>query len=38
MLSSAMGADAASRLSYNRVKGESEAALQQVGFESLTLV
>lgn len=38
VLNSAIGADAASRFFYNRVKGELEEALQQVGFASLTLV
>lgn len=38
VLNSAIGADAASRFFYNRVKGELEEALQQAGFESLTLV
>lgn len=38
VLNSAIGADAASRFFYNRVKGELEAALRQVGFASLTLV
>lgn len=37
-LNSAMGADAGSRVFYNRVKGELEQALAGVGFESLTLV
>lgn len=37
-LNSAMGADAGSRIFYNRVKGELEDALQGVGFESLTFV
>ena len=37
-LTSAMGADAHSRIFYNRVKGELEAALRDVGFESLTFV
>lgn len=38
VLNSAMGADAASRFFYNRVKGEVEDAIAGVGFESLTLV
>lgn len=38
VLNSAMGADAGSRFFYNRVKGEVEQALAQVGFDSLTLV
>ena len=33
---SAMGADAASRVFYNRVKGDLERDLEQVGFASLT--
>ncbi|MDR7192372.1 NAD(P)H-binding protein [Luteimonas terrae] len=37
-LTSAMGADAASRFFYNRVKGELEDALQAQGWPSLTLV
>lgn len=37
-LNSAMGADATSRVFYNRVKGELEEALAQVGFDALTLV
>lgn len=35
---SAMGADPKSRVFYNRVKGEAEAAVRTVGFESLTIV
>ena len=38
VLNSATGADARSRLFYNRVKGELEDELRQVGFQSLTLV
>lgn len=38
VLNSAMGADTGSRFFYNRVKGEVEQALAQVGFASLTLV
>ena len=34
---SALGADAGSAVFYNRVKGEMEAALQAVGFASLTI-
>lgn len=34
----ALGADAGSRVFYNRVKGEVEAALRGVGFESLAVV
>lgn len=37
-LNSAMGANAASRIFYNRVKGEVEAGLEALGFASLTLV
>lgn len=37
-LNSAMGADAASRFFYNRVKGELEEELQRLHFASLTLV
>lgn len=37
-LNSALGADAASRVFYSRVKGEVEAALVQLDFASLTLV
>ena len=37
-LNSAMGADADSRVFYNRVKGELENALAEVGFASLALV
>lgn len=37
-LNSAMGADADSRVFYNRVKGELERDLTAVGFRSLTLV
>ena len=38
VLNSALGADAGSRFFYNRVKGELEAALAQLGFDSLTFV
>ena len=38
VLNSAMGADAQSRVFYNRVKGELESALRTRGFASLTLV
>ena len=38
VLNSALGADADSRFFYNRVKGELEAALAQLGFDSLTFV
>ncbi|RQS27016.1 NAD-dependent epimerase/dehydratase family protein [Burkholderia sp. Bp8992] len=38
VLNSALGADAASRIFYNRVKGEVEQALAGVGFASLTYV
>ena len=38
VLNSAMGANAASRVFYNKVKGELERDLQAVGFASLTLV
>jgi len=38
VLNSAIGADASSRLFYNRVKGELEQALTGQGFESLTFV
>jgi uncharacterized protein YbjT (DUF2867 family) len=38
VLNSAMGADAASGIFYNRVKGELEHALADVGFASLTHV
>ncbi|WP_394000083.1 NAD(P)H-binding protein [Luteimonas sp. WGS1318] len=38
VLNSAMGADARSRVFYNRVKGELEAELRALGFTSLTLV
>lgn len=38
VLNSAIGADTGSRFFYNRVKGELEDALQQVGFDALTLV
>ena len=34
---SAMGADSASRVFYNRVKGETEAALRGLGFKSLVI-
>nr|WP_145551770.1 nucleoside-diphosphate sugar epimerase [Variovorax boronicumulans] len=36
-LVSAMGADAGSRVFYNRVKGEVEQAVAQIGFESLVV-
>lgn len=35
---SAMGADAASRIFYNRVKGEMEAELQALGYHHVTIV
>lgn len=38
VLNSAMGADAGSRIFYNRVKGELERDLQSQGFASLTFV
>lgn len=38
VLNSAIGADAGSRFFYNRVKGELENNLCQLGFDSLTLV
>lgn len=38
VLNSAMGADVTSRFFYNRVKGEVERDLDDVGFRSLTLV
>ena len=38
VLNSATGADAESRFFYNRVKGELENGLRQIGFDSLTLV
>lgn len=38
VLNSAMGANAQSRVFYNRVKGELESALRTLGFPSLTLV
>jgi uncharacterized protein YbjT (DUF2867 family) len=38
VLNSALGADARSRIFYNRVKGELESALEQLGFRSLTHV
>lgn len=37
-LVSAMGADAGSRIFYNRVKGELEQALSAIGFDSLVIV
>lgn len=37
-LNSALGADADSRFFYNRVKGELERSLAEIGFDSLTLV
>jgi len=38
VLNSAMGADPHSRFFYNRVKGELERDLREVGFDSLTFV
>ncbi len=38
VLNSALGADARSRIFYNRVKGELEDDLRRIGFDSLTLV
>lgn len=38
VLNSALGADAQSRVFYNRTKGELERDLKTVGFESLTFV
>src|SRR5690554_1711737 len=38
VLNSAMGADPDSRFFYNRVKGELERDLKEVGFDSLTFV
>ncbi|MBB1472000.1 NAD-dependent dehydratase [Luteimonas sp. MC1782] len=38
VLNSAMGADVASKFFYNRIKGELERDLAQVGFTSLTFV
>jgi uncharacterized protein YbjT (DUF2867 family) len=38
LLVSALGADARSRMFYNRVKGEAEEHLQPLGFESLVLL
>lgn len=38
VLNSALGADPASRIFYNRTKGELERDLQKLGFESLTFV
>lgn len=38
VLNSAIGANATSRVFYNRVKGELEQHLAQIGFTSLTLV
>lgn len=38
VLNSALGADARSRVFYNRVKGETERDLAAIGFPSLTLV
>ena len=35
---SALGANAKSRVFYNRVKGEAEEALKSIGFESLVIV
>jgi uncharacterized protein YbjT (DUF2867 family) len=37
-LNSATGADPGSRFFYNRVKGEAEDALREIGFPSLTIV
>jgi uncharacterized protein YbjT (DUF2867 family) len=37
-LTSAIGADPASRVFYNRVKGETERSVEECGFESLTIV
>jgi uncharacterized protein YbjT (DUF2867 family) len=34
---SALGADAKSRVFYNRVKGEMEAAIAQLGYESVVI-
>jgi uncharacterized protein YbjT (DUF2867 family) len=34
---SALGADAKSRIFYNRVKGEVEAAIAQLGYESVVI-
>lgn len=38
VLNSAMGADRGSRIFYNRIKGELESALAQIGYPSLTFV
>lgn len=38
MLNSAIGADAGSRFFYNRIKGELEQDLRDLGFDSLALV
>jgi len=38
LLVSSLGADSGSRIFYNRVKGEIEAALERLAFERLTLV
>lgn len=38
LLVSAMGADADSRIFYNRVKGEAEAAVAHAGFEAVQIV
>ena len=38
LLVSAMGADASSRIFYNRVKGEAEAAVAAVGFEAVQVL
>jgi uncharacterized protein YbjT (DUF2867 family) len=38
LLVSALGADAGSRIFYNRVKGETEEDLKKVGFESLVFL
>jgi uncharacterized protein YbjT (DUF2867 family) len=38
LLVSALGADATSRIFYNRVKGELEQAVGRLGYRSLTIV
>jgi uncharacterized protein YbjT (DUF2867 family) len=38
LLVSAVGADPASRVFYNRVKGEVESAVQELAFESVTII
>jgi len=38
VLNSAMGADARSRFFYNRVKGEVEDAIREVGYSSVTIL